>query len=97
MVKIKVFSNEKDPFDDIFVHKNTFSEVKHMAQISFDQEDLENLYSYREKRLAMVPFDQLLIEPIRESTPSVSIDGDSKEKSKPNSKEESREKSIGES
>ena len=31
MVKVKIFSHEKDPFDDVFLHKNTFIEVKHMA------------------------------------------------------------------
>ena len=64
-----------------------------MAQILFDREGLEIFYSYREKRLSKVPLDQLLIEPIREPTPSVSIDGDSKEKSKINSGKESEKSS----
>lgn len=68
-----------------------------MAQLLFDQEDLEEFYSYREIRLAMVPLDQLLIEPIREPTPSVTIEGDSKENSKSDSGVESQEKSIEES
>ena len=42
LVKIKVFSNEEDVFYDIFLQKNTFTEVKHMAQLLFDHEDLEN-------------------------------------------------------
>jgi len=33
MVKIKVFINEEDILDDVFLHKNTFREVLHMAQI----------------------------------------------------------------
>ena len=62
MVKIKIFSNEKDPFDDVFLQKNTFKQMKHMAQILFDQEGLEAFYSYREKRLSKVPLDQFLID-----------------------------------
>ena len=89
LVKIKVFSNEEDSFDEIFLQKNTFTEVKHMAQLLFDREDLENVYSYRERRLSKVPLDQLLIEPIREPTPSVTIEGDSKEISKTDSGTES--------
>ena len=68
-----------------------------MAQLLFDQEDLEKFYSYRERRLAMVQLDQLFIEPIREPTPSVTIEGDSKENSKSDFGAVSQEKSIGES
>jgi len=71
--------------------------VNHMEQLLFDHEDLEKFYNYKERRLAMVPLDQLLIEPIREPTPSVTIEGDSKENSKSDSGVESQEKSIGES
>ena len=97
MVKIKVFSNEEDAFDDIFLQKNTFIEVKHMAQLLFDREDLEIFYSYRERSLPKVPLDQSLIEQIREPTPSVSIEGDSKENSKTDFGVESQEKSTRES
>jgi len=68
-----------------------------MAQLLFDHEDLEKFYNYRERRLTMVPLDKLLIEPIREPTPSVTIEGDSKENSKSDYGIESQEKSIGES
>jgi len=71
--------------------------VKHRAQLCFDHEDLEAFHEYRERRLLKVPLDQLLIEPIKEPTPSVSLEGDSKEKSKTNSGEESQEKSTRES
>ena len=81
-MKIKVFSNEEDAFDDIFFQKNTFMEVKHMEQLLSNREDLENFYNYRERRLSKVPLDQLLIEPIREPTPSVGLEGDSKGNSK---------------
>jgi len=77
MVKIKVFTNEEDAFDDILLQNNTFTEVKHMAQFIFDHEDLETFYEYKERRLTKVPLDKLLIEPIREPTPSVSLEGDS--------------------
>ena len=68
-----------------------------MAQLLFDHKDLEKFYSYRERRLSKVPFDQLLIEPIREPTPSVRIEGDSKENSKTDFGAESQEKSTRES
>ena len=87
LVKIKIFSNEEDAFDDIFLQKNTFTEVKNMAQLLFDREDLEKFYIYKERRLAKVPLDKLLTEPIRKPTPSVSLEG----YSKGNSKTESRE------
>ena len=72
-MKVKVFSNEVEAFDDIFLQKNTFTEVKHMAQLLFDHEDMENFYNYRESRLEKVPLYQLFIEPIRDPTPSVTI------------------------
>lgn len=53
-----------------------------MAQLLFHHEDLETFYKYGERMLKMVPLDQLLIEPIREPTLIVSIEGDSKENSK---------------
>ena len=49
--KIKVFSNEEDPIDDIFLQKNTFKEVLHMARIRFDQEELQKFDIYRKQRL----------------------------------------------
>lgn len=65
MVKIKVFSNEEDAFDDIVLWKNTFTKVKCMAQLLFEHEDIETFYEYKERRLTKVPLDQILIEPIR--------------------------------
>ena len=53
-----------------------------MAHIIFDQEGLQTFDNYRKQRLAKVPLDQLLIEPIRDPTPSESISEDSKGKSK---------------
>lgn len=93
MVKIRVFTHEKYPFDDVFLQKNTFKEVQHMEQILFDKEGLQNFENYRKQRLSKVPLDQLLIEPIRDPTPSVSISEDSKEKSKTSSEKESAENS----
>lgn len=61
MVKVKVFSNEEDAFGDIILQKNMFTEVKHMAQLLFDREDLEAFHEFRERRLLKVPLDQLLI------------------------------------
>jgi len=94
MIKIRVFTHEKDPFDDIFLQKNTFKEVQHMAQILFDQECLQEFDNYMIRRLSRVPLDQLIIEPMRDPTLSASIDGDSKEKSKENSRNESIEKYV---
>lgn len=93
MVKIRVFTHEKDPFDDVFLQKNTFKEVQHMAQMLFDQEGLQTFDKYRRKRLSKVPLKQLLIEPVRDPTLGISISGDSKEKSKTSSEDESTEKS----
>lgn len=97
MVKVKVLSHEKDAFDDVFLQKETFTDVKHMASLLFDPEDLEAFHEYREKRLLNVPLDQLQIEPIREPTPSVNIKESSRENSKDDSEAESQEKSTRES
>ena len=71
--------------------------MKHMAQLLFDREDLETFYKYRERRLTRVPLDQLLIEPIGDPTPSVILEGDSKENYKTDSGAESQEKPTKES
>lgn len=92
MVKVKIFSHEKDAFDDIFLQKETFKYVKHMASLLFDPRDLEAFHECREMRLLKVPLDQLLIEPIREPTPSVSLEGSYKQNSKVDSEAESQEK-----
>jgi len=68
-----------------------------MAQLFFDREDVETFYEYRERRLKKVPLDQLLIEPIRDPTLSVSIEDDSTENSKTDSGVESQEKPTRES
>ena len=68
-----------------------------MAQLLFDREYLETFYEYREKTLTKVSLDQLLIEPIREPTPSASLEGDFKENYKTDSGAESQDKSTRES
>lgn len=68
-----------------------------MAQLLFDREDLETFYEYRERMITKVPLDQTFIEPIRDPTPSVSLEGDSKENYKTDSGVESQEKSTKES
>ena len=65
-----------------------------MAQILFDQEYLQTFDNYRKRRLSKVPLDQLLIEPVRDPTPSANIGGDSKEKSKTSSRNESAENFV---
>lgn len=70
-VKIKVFSNEEDPFDDVFLQKNAFIEVQHTSRIVFNLEYLQKFDNYKKQRLSNVPLDQLLIKPIRETIPSV--------------------------
>jgi len=74
MFKIRIFTREKDPFEGVFLQKRTFKEVQHMAQILFDQEGLQTFDNYRKK--TKVPLDQLLIELVRDPTPSASIGGD---------------------
>ena len=76
---------KKIPLTIFFYRKNTFREVQHTARIVFDQENLQKFDNYKKQRLSKVPLDQLLIEPIREPTPSVSISEGSKEKSKTSS------------
>ena len=49
MVKIK-FTNEEDAFDDNFLQKSKFSEVKHIAQLFFDHEDLEKVLQLQRKK-----------------------------------------------
>jgi len=56
-----------------------------MSSLLFDQEELEAFHQYREMRLLKVPLDQLLIEPIREPTPSISLKGSSRENYKDDS------------
>lgn len=68
-----------------------------MAKILFFQEGLQASDRYRRTRLSKVPLDQLLIEAVRDPTPSVSVSGDSKEKSKISSENESVEKSSDQS
>lgn len=97
MVKVKVFSHGKDPFDDIFLQKETFTEVNYMSSLHFYQEDIEAFQQYRERRLLKVPLDQLRIEWIREITPSISLEGSSRGNSRNDSQEESQEKSTTES
>ena len=82
MVKVKLFSHEEDTFDDIFLQKETFTEVKNMSSLIFVPEELEALHEYRERILSKVPLDQLLIEPIREPTPCISLEVSSRENSK---------------
>jgi len=97
LVKVKEFSHEEDSFDDIFLQKETFIEVKHMVSLPFDPEEIEAFNEYRDRRLLEVPLDQLQFEPIREPTPNISLEESSRETSKDDSEEESQEKSIRES
>ena len=82
MVKVKPFTHEEDAFDDIFLQKETFSEVTHISSLLFAPDDLEAFREYRERILLKVPLDLLQIEPIREPTPSVSLEVRSKGNSK---------------
>ena len=87
MVKVKPFTHEEDAFDDLFLQKETFSEVMHMASLIFTPDDVKNFHVYRKRRLLKVPLDLFQIEPIREPTPDVSLEDSSKE----NSEEETQE------
>ena len=97
MVKIRVFTHEKGPYDDVFLQKNTFKEVQHTTRILSDQEGLQNFENYIKHRLSRVPLDQLFIEQIRDPTLSIIISDDSIEKSKTGSEKESTEKSRNQS
>ena len=82
LVKVKEFTHEEDAFHDIFLQKETFTDVKHMESLIFDLQELESFHEYKERRLLKVPLDQLQIEPIREPTPSISLEENSKDNSK---------------
>lgn len=82
MVKVKPFTHEEDAFDDLFLQKETFSEVTHMASLLFAPNGLEAFREYRKRRLSKVPLDLLEVEPIREPTPSVSLEESSRGNSK---------------
>ena len=57
-------------------------QMRHIIKLDlFDPEELEAFHEYRERRLLKVPLDLLHIEPIREPTPSVSLEGSFKENS----------------
>lgn len=78
MVKVKQFTHEEDAFDDLFLQAETLSQVLHMESLLLTLEDVKDFHVYRKKRLLKVPLDLLQIEPIREPTPSVSLEGSSK-------------------
>ena len=42
-VKIKVFSGEKDLFDDLFQQKNTLEEILHTTQLQLPQKNFKGL------------------------------------------------------
>jgi len=69
MVKIKQFTHEEDAFDDLFLQKETFLQVTHMASLVFTPYDVKYFHVYRKRRLLKVPLDLLQIEPLREPTP----------------------------
>ena len=75
-----------------FYKKKHFSDVTHMASIIFASYDVEAFHVYIKRRLK-VPLDLLHIEPIREPTPSVSLE----DISKCNSEEDTQERSTHES
>lgn len=97
MLWVKLFSYEEDVSDGIFIQNVKFTEVKHMSSLRFDLEELVVFHEYRERRLLKVPLDQLLIEPTRDPSPSISLEGSSRENSKDDSEAESKEKSTRES
>jgi len=59
MVKVKPLTHEEDAFDDLFLQKEMFSEVTHIASLHFARDDLEAFCEYRERRLLKVPLDLL--------------------------------------
>lgn len=93
MKKFKHFTHEEDAFDDIFLQVETFSQVLNMTSLLLTLEDINDSHVYKKKRLFKVPLYLLQIEPIREPTLSVSLEGRSKE----NFEEETQEKSTHES
>lgn len=79
MVKVKEFTHEEDPFDDLFQGSKSFAQVLYLASLQLSPDDINAFHVYRNKILLNVTLDLLQIEPIREITPSVSLEGSSKE------------------
>eukprot|EP00253_Pinus_taeda_P019687 PITA_19687 len=75
-VKVKVFVGKKDLFDDLFQSRSSLQEILREAQSKLSPYDLQRFMLYRERRLASVPIEKLRL-PARESTPSVSLSGNS--------------------
>lgn len=76
-VKIKVFSEEDDLFDDMFQQKSTLKEALHSAQMRFPPVEFQEFKIYMERRLANIPLEKLHLEPVREPNPSISLSGSS--------------------
>ena len=57
MVKVKPFTREEDAFDDLFLQKDTFSEVTHMASLIFTPDDVKAFHVYIKMILLKVPLD----------------------------------------
>lgn len=81
MVKVKQLTHEGDTFDDLFLQEEIYSQVFHFASVLLAPDDLRDFHVYRVKILLNVPLDILQIEPIREPTPSESLEDNSKENS----------------
>ena len=64
------------------------------AQTQLSPEDFQEFKLYRERRLTPIPLENLRLEPAREKTPSVSLNGSSStDKSKSKSDRETSEHS----
>ena len=93
-IKVRVFSGEEDPFDDMFQTQCSFTEVLHLAQTQLSPKYFQEFKVYKERRLTTIPLETLCLEPAREPTPSVSLSGSSDtKKSKSKSGKETSKRS----
>jgi len=51
MVKVKPFTHEEDTFDDLFIQKESISEVTHMESLLFSPDDVDAVHVYIKRRL----------------------------------------------
>ena len=94
----------------MFQARNSFKEVLNSARAQLSPPDFQQFKLYRERILIPIPLDNLRLEPVREQTPSVSLNGssstsksksksdrDSEHSNKSNGKEDKMEESIKDS
>lgn len=66
--KLTKFYHQEDEFDDLFSSVESLSQVKTLAKIRYDDEELVEFSRLREQRLKTLPLDLLITTPTTESS-----------------------------